>query len=118
MLDDGGETDTDATGSGAGPLTVIAADEVFPSLAAEIVAVPAATAVTRPDVETALMAGLLEVQLMTRPVSTLLLPSRVTAESCTVPPNWSVEVAGETDMDATGIGAGALTLKPEAADTP
>jgi hypothetical protein len=62
-------------------LTVIAAVPAFVSLVAVIVALPAATAVTSPDVETRLMEELLELHVITRPVTTLLLESRVTAES-------------------------------------
>ena len=64
----------------------MAAVPVCVSLSAVIVALPVAMAVTRPDAETALTAGLLELQLITRPVRTLLFASRVTAESCAVPP--------------------------------
>jgi hypothetical protein len=46
-----------------------------------IVALPAAIAVTKPDAETVLMLVLLELQAITRPVRTLLLASRVVAES-------------------------------------
>jgi hypothetical protein len=80
-LDDAGETDTVATGAGGAALTVVAAVPVFVSLVAVIVALPAATAVTSPDAETRLTAVLLELQVTTRPVRTLLLASRVTAES-------------------------------------
>jgi hypothetical protein len=109
-LDVAGDTETDATGTGAGALTVIAAVPVFVSLNAVIVALPAAMAVTRPDGETVLIPVLLELQLITRPVSTLLFASRAMAESCAVPPTWRLDVAGDTDTDATGIGAGALAV--------
>jgi hypothetical protein len=109
-LDVAGDTDTDATGTGAGALTVIAPVPVFVSLNAVIVALPAATAMTTPDAETVLTPVLLELQLITRPVSTLLLASRVTAESCAVPPTRRLDVAGDTDTEATGTGAGALTV--------
>src|SRR6266852_754713 len=109
-LDVAGDTETDATGTGAGALTVIAAVPVFVSLNAVIVALPAAMAVTRPDAETVLIPVLLEPQVITRPVSTLLFASRVTADSCTVPPTWRLDVAGDTETDATGTGAGALTV--------
>jgi hypothetical protein len=81
-LDDDGETDTLATGTGAGAVTVIAAEAVLPSLVAVMVAVPAATAVTRPEFE--LTEAIPEAELdhvTTRPVSTLLPASRVVAES-------------------------------------
>ena len=76
-----GETVTDATGAGADALTAMAAVPLLVSLKAVIVALPAATARTSPDVETVLMAVLLELQVITRPVKMLLLASRVTAES-------------------------------------
>lgn len=60
---------------------MIAAVPVLVSLVAVIVALPAAIAVTRPDAETVLMLVLLELQAITRPVRTLLLASRVVAES-------------------------------------
>lgn len=92
---------------------MIDAEAVFPSLAAVMDTVPAATALTSPELETVAMELLAEFQPMTRPVSTLPLASRVVADSCTVPPTCRVEVVGDTDIDATGIGAGALTLKGE-----
>jgi hypothetical protein len=39
----------------------------------------------------------------------LLLASRVTAESCTVPPTTRVAVAGDTETDATGTGVVVVT---------
>jgi len=103
-----GETDTAATGGG---LTVIDAVAVCPSLAAVMDTVPAATALTSPELETVAMLLFAEFQPTTRPVSTLPFASRVVADSCTVPPICRVELAGDTDTDATGIGAGALTPK-------
>jgi hypothetical protein len=75
---------------------------------------PATLAVTSPDDETVAMAPFPELQPITRPVSTLLLASRVAAESCTVAPTSRLALDGVTDTDATGIGAGALTLSAEA----
>jgi hypothetical protein len=60
---------------------VIVAVPVFVSLVAVIVTGPAATALTRPEPETVAIPVLPEVQLITRPVSTLLLASRVVAAS-------------------------------------
>jgi hypothetical protein len=54
---------------------------VFVSLEAVMVAVPAAMALTSPDDETVLTAELPELHVITRPVSKVLLASRVTAES-------------------------------------
>jgi hypothetical protein len=90
---------------------VIEAEAVCPSLAAVIDTVPAATARTSPELETVAMELLAEFQPMTRPVSTLPFASRVVADSCTDPPICRLALAGDTDTDATGIGAGALTLK-------
>jgi hypothetical protein len=79
---------------------------------------PAATAVTRPDVETLAIEVFAELQVITRPVRTLLLASRVTAANCTVAPVSRLAVVGDTDTDATGIGAGALTLRADEAVIP
>jgi hypothetical protein len=70
-------------GGGGGVVTVIDAPLlVLPSLSAVIVAVPLAIAVTRPDVGlTEATPGFPLDQAMTRPARTLLLASRVTAES-------------------------------------
>src|SRR3982751_2288411 len=83
-----------------------------------MVALPAVTAVTRPLAETELTAELLELQVTERPLSTLLPASRITAESCTVPPTCRLAVPGETETDATGTGGGALMLRLEEALLP
>lgn len=106
MVEDDGDTETDATGIGGGAFAVIAAVEVLPSLVAVIVAAPAPMALTRPDVETMAIVVLLELQVMTRPVRRLLFASRVAAASCTVAPIWRLAAAGDTATDATGIGGG------------
>lgn len=113
-----GDTVTDATGAGAGALTVIVAGADCPSLETVTATVPAATAVTRPALETVAILVLAELHAITRPVRTLLFASRVTADNWTVPPTWRVEVVGETEIDATGIGAGALTLNGALANLP
>lgn len=77
----GGVTETVATGMGAGALTVMTDVPLFPSLSAVIVALPAATAVTRPELDTVATPLLLELHETTRPVSTLLLASRVVADN-------------------------------------
>ena len=69
-------------GGGGGTVTVSAAVPLRPSLVAVIVADPALTAVTSPVVElTEAIPALPLDQATTRPVSTLLLASRVVAES-------------------------------------
>jgi hypothetical protein len=60
---------------------VIPAVPVFVSLVAVIVALPAATAVTSPPELTDAMLEFELDQVTTRPLSTLLLASRVVAES-------------------------------------
>jgi hypothetical protein len=69
---------------GGGVVTVSVALPVLVSLVAVIVADPAATAVTNPLDETVAIPVLLLDQVTTRPVSTLLLASRVTAVACVV----------------------------------
>jgi len=74
---------------------------------------PAATAVTSPESETVAIPVLAELQLITRPVSTLPMESNVTADSCTVAPTCRLALAGDTETDATETLAGALTLRLE-----
>jgi len=93
-------------------VTVRVEEPLFPSLVAVIVADPAVTAVTRPDTETELTPGLFEVQVITRPVRTLLFASRVVARSWTVLPTCRLTLAGATDTDATETGAG-VTVRVE-----
>jgi hypothetical protein len=80
-VDEFGDTVTAATGTGAGALTVMTDVPLLPSLRAVIVALPAATAVTRPELDTVAKPVLLELHETTRPLSTLLFASRVTADS-------------------------------------
>ena len=78
-----GETLTDATGASTA-VTVAEAVPLFPSLVAVIVAEPAATPVTTPLEDTVAMPVLELDHVTARPVSTLLLASRVVAVSCAV----------------------------------
>jgi hypothetical protein len=110
---DAGEIETEATGIGAGALTVIADEAVFPSLAAVTDTLPDATPVTRPELETVATPVLLELQPITRPVRRLLLASLVTADNWAVDPTCKEALAGDTVTEATGTGAGALTLSAE-----
>jgi hypothetical protein len=67
---------------GGGACTLIVAVPVFVSLVAVMVAEPTATAVTRPELELTVAMLVFPLDHMTtRPVSTLLLASRVVAES-------------------------------------
>ena len=79
--DVGAESVTVATGIGT---TVRDAVPFFPSLVAVMFALPAATPVTTPVPETVATLVLSEDQVMTRPLSTLLLASRVAAVACVV----------------------------------
>jgi len=94
-----GLTVTVATGTFA---TVIAAVPLFPSLVAVIVAVPAATPVTRPLADTVAIARFELDHATARPASTFPAASFVVALSWVVPPTTALAVAGLTTTDATG----------------
>jgi hypothetical protein len=96
-----GATVTVATGGG---VTVMADAPDLASLVAVIVALPAATAVTRPPVLTRALVESDVVHATTRPVSGIPPPSSVAAVSCCVAPTARVTVAGVTDTVATGTG--------------
>src|SRR5712672_78021 len=77
----------DPGGGGGEPVVTVIVDvPVLPSLVAVTCTLPITSAVTRPDAEIPATLVLPELQVMTRPVSTLLFASRVTAESCWVAP--------------------------------
>lgn len=67
-------------------MTVRAAVPLAVPLVAVMVAAPAAIPFTNPDAETVAIEVLLDDQVMVRPVRTLPLASRVTADSCVVLP--------------------------------
>jgi hypothetical protein len=103
------ETVTDATGTGT---TVIDDVPALPSLDAVIVAPPTETAVTSPAPFTVATAVLLEDQLTTRSVTTTLLASLVSAESCCVAPAITLAAAGLTVTEPTGTGITAMLAFP------
>ena len=112
-FDVGGDTVTDATGTGGGAFTVTAAEPVWPSLNAVMLAEPALTAVTTPLELTDATPPLELDHAIVRPVRTLPFASRVTADNCIVPPTVRLGDAGDTETVATGTGAGgggALTV--------
>src|SRR5256885_72131 len=78
---------------------------LFPSLAAVIVAEPAAFAVTRPLPFTVAIAVSLDDQVTARPESGLPLASLGVAVSCTVCPTGTLADDGVTVTEATGTGA-------------
>jgi hypothetical protein len=95
----GAETVTLATGAG---VTVIVAPPLCPSLEAVIIAVPVATAVTRPCASTVAIAVLPETQVTERPVSVFPFASRVVAVACDVPTAVIDVGTSDTLTDATG----------------
>ena len=105
---------TVATGAG---VTVIDAIPVLPSLVAVIVTgPPGACPVTRPvPALTTATDVLLELHVIVRPVSTLLLASLVVATSCWVAPATTLAEAGLTVTLATGT---AVTVMAEVAVFP
>jgi len=96
-----GATATDPTASGG---TVIVAVALFPSLVAVIVAVPGATAVTTPAVETVATAVLPELQATARPVSTFPSASFIVAVNVVVCPTMTVAAVWLRVTVATGAG--------------
>src|SRR6266568_3586265 len=102
---------TDATGT----MTVIAALPLLPSLAAVMLAVPAASAVTSPLPFTVATPGASLDQVIVRPESGFPLASSSVAVSCCVAPAYIDAVAGLTLTEATGTGftvMAALALLP------
>src|SRR6266566_1412673 len=98
---DAGLTLTDATGTG---FTMIAALALLPSLAAVMLAVPAASAVTSPLPFTVATPGASLDQVIVRPESGFPLASSSVAVSCCVAPAYIDAVAGLTLTEATGTG--------------
>ena len=83
-------------------MTVTVAVPLLPSLAAAIVAEPAAAPITRPLASTVATAGLVVDHVTARPFSALPLASSGVAVSCAVCPTATLAVAGLTDTNATG----------------
>src|SRR5207247_1170946 len=106
-LAEAGLTATEATGT---LVTVIAAEPLYPSLAAVIVAAPGLTPVTIPLADTVATPLLPLDQVTVRPVSGLPLASFGVAASCTVCPTDTLADAGLMLTDATGAGGAAATV--------
>src|SRR6266550_1296117 len=94
-----GVTVTNATGTA---VVVTVAVPLCPSLVAVNVAVPAATAVTRPLADTVATPGTLLAHVTTRPISAEPFASSGVAVSWTVCPTGTLAEAGFTATDATG----------------
>src|SRR6266702_512856 len=91
---------------------MIAADPLFASLVAVIVAEPISSPDTSPVVLTVATVLLELAQVIVRPVNVFPALSVVTAVSCTVPPTCTLADAGLTATVATG------TIRTEIADEP
>jgi hypothetical protein len=109
---DGGVTTTVATGPG---VTVNVPLPDFPSLVAVIVAVPTTKPVATPACVTVATVVLLELQVITRPVTTAPLMSLVVAVKAVVEPLATPAVNGATVTLPTGIG---VTVTLEVPDFP
>ena len=90
-------------------VTVNGALADLPSLVPAMLAVPVETAVTSPSAETVVTAGLLELHVTRRPVSTPFVASRSDAVAVAVCPGLSVAVFSATRTSATASRA-ALTV--------
>jgi hypothetical protein len=93
-------------------VTVIADVPFLPSLVAVIVAVPAATPVTRPVELTVATVGSLEPHVTTRPVSTPPIESFVVAASCVVAVTRMPALGGDTATVLTGTSETVIVLVP------
>src|SRR5438132_7636184 len=96
------------TPGGGAAVTVTVDVPLAVPLVAVIVAGPTTRALTSPEEETVATEMLLDVHVIGRPLRTFPFASRVTADSCTVRPAWTLGDAGETETEATG--AGGLTV--------
>jgi len=105
-----GETVIEPTGTWS---TKIVDVPLFPSLVAVITAVPAATPVTTPPVETVATAVALELQVTTRPVRVLPPASFVIAVSVCVAPTNTLADDGLTATVATGTGTTVTVAVPD-----
>src|SRR5437773_2746913 len=91
-------------------VTVTLAEPLIPPLVAVMLVLPAATAVTNPELDTVAIKVLPLDQVTTQPVRALLFASRVTTESCVVAPTCTLGDAGDTATDATGIAGTGTTV--------
>jgi len=82
--------------------TATAAEAVFPSALAVMVAEPSASANTTPSGDTLATTGLELLQVTTRPVSALPLASLATAMACAFCPGASANEVGDTESEAMG----------------
>jgi hypothetical protein len=102
---------TVTVGEPPAPATENAIEPVTPSLVAEIMAVPPATADTSPDVETVATLGAALDQVMVRPVRTVPWLSLSVATTCIVWPTVSVVPVAVSATDETGATGLVVTVK-------
>jgi hypothetical protein len=99
IVEDAIDTVTDPT---AAETTVTAADPLWPSLVAVMLADPAATAVTNPALFTVATSELSDSHDTTRPERVTPFASLAVAVACVVPPTTTVEAANDTATVAMG----------------
>jgi len=104
-----GATDTDATGIGAGALTLKLEELVLPSLVALIIALPDPIALTVPAVSTVATLMLELAQLTVRPVIRFPLESSRIAVARAAWPTRTAEGFTATSTVAMGVGGGGIT---------
>jgi hypothetical protein len=109
MIGFGGDTVTDATGIGAGSLTVSAEPLLFPLAEALINELPCLTPLTFPVASTVATVGSELSHVIVCPASVLPLESWSVAVACAVPPTVTVEGLSETERLAIGVGGGGVT---------
>jgi hypothetical protein len=110
-LDVAGLTAT-VVSTGGGCVTVTVAEPLLPPLLAVMVAVPAATAVTRPLDDTVAIAVLELAQVNVTPLIVVPFWSFAVAASCALAPGSRLTVAGVTAMVVrTGAGGATLTVE-------
>ncbi|HKO15638.1 MAG TPA: hypothetical protein VJU87_05325 [Gemmatimonadaceae bacterium] len=104
-------TETDATGAGSGgAVTFSVARPVIPSLVAVMLALPTPMAVMAPAPLTVAIAVFELCQLMMRPDRRFPAASRSVALATPVWPTTTDDGVSETEMEAIGTGAGAVTV--------
>jgi hypothetical protein len=104
-----GDTEIDATGIGAGALTLRAEEAVLPSLEALIMALPGPTALTSPVAATVATLMLELSQVIARPVIGFPLESSSVAVARAAWPTRTAEGLTATNTVAMGVGGGGMT---------
>jgi hypothetical protein len=113
-----GDTDIDATGIGAGALTLNGDPAPLPSLDALIIAMPDPTAFTSPDASTVATAVFELSQVTVLPESCVPVESRSVAVAMAVWPITAADGLTATITLATGEGGGAMTVMLARPDAP